>query len=1058
MTPKKALRNTSDLFTISGRFIALALMYLMIIPLMSIGSSAQSSKNLKLQSVDQQKEISPEAQVQIQSLLDEKNSRTPAQQKIDSQLLYAAKMRRGEAITSSVAVVEVNVGADDNGIVTVDISADVTAKLLSRLTEMGVDVLSTSVEYHTLRAQVSLGQLEAIAELPQVRFIMPKQESMTNRIDQSQIQPPASRLSSALSKGAGYGDPKARFQQILDGLTGGSTTDYLPNGYNSVGSANAEGVITHGTYSARGVFNTDGTGIKIGVLSNGVNSLATSQGLGDLGAVTILPGQAGSGDEGTAMLEVIHDIAPGAQLYFAASSNTITQFAQNIRDLRTAGCDIIVDDVFFFAEAPFQDGQVAPVVSSTNGGVVTQAVNDVTAAGALYFSSAGNSGNKNDATSGSWEGDFVSGGTLALAPGGNVQDFDPGAPVNQNNIITLGSAGNPMSLTWSDPLGGSTNDYDFFVLNNAGTAVSTSATNIQNGTQDPFEQVNSNNTTGRRLVILQKTGAQNRFLHINTNRAALTFSTNGTTYGHSHAANAYSTAATPAFSPFSFPVGPLFFSGPFPNAHSATDKVETFSSDGPRRIFFNPNSSAITPLDFSSTGGTLRQKPDITAADGEQVTGVGGFPSPFFGTSCAAPTAAAIAGLMKAANPALTPAQIRTALTTSALDIETAGTDQDAGAGIVMALPALTAASLTGKAFVELNNATATESIGNANGVIEQNEGGTLTLNLKNTGLLNATGITTTLTTTTPNVSITQGSSAYTNLTSGGGAANNTTGYTFKLNNLVPTDLIIDFVLTINYTNGWNPSQVINFKLRTGRLPISTTLDVTAPPTSISYPITASGNQTGRLNLNGVASTCAAAKANPGVNPATGSRAYDSYTFTNPLGVPVCTTVTLTQDKLSNDFVLMTAYAGSFNPAAPSTNYLADWGNGTLYAPMTMSFNVAANQTIVIVIVGNTAGLNGTPYKLDVSGLRLLAPTAVKVSVTGRVIANGQGVKNAAVIMSGSDGAARTAWTNGFGYYRFDEVEAGRSYTFQVTSKRHRFDAQVVTVNDEVTDLNFTGQ
>jgi hypothetical protein len=1059
MTPKKALRNTSDLFNLSGRFIALALVYLMIIPMMSIGSSAQSSKNLNLQTNDQLKDISPDAQVQIQSLLDEKNSRTPAQQKIDSQLLYAAKMRRGESITSSIATLEVNVGADENGIVTVDISADVSAKLLSRLKEIGADILSSSVEYHTLRAQVALDKLEAIAELPQVRFIMPRQESMTSRIDQSRIPPAAPQLYSG--PGGYSANPKARFQQVMSdlmgaGLGGGSTTNYLPNGYNTVGSANAEGVITHGAYSARGAFNTDGTGVKIGVLSNGVTNLAASQGLGDLGAVTVLPGQAGSGDEGTAMLEVIHDIAPGAQLYFAASTNTITQFAQNIRDLRTAGCDIIVDDVFFFAESPFQDGQVAPVVSSTNGGVVTQAVNDVTAAGALYFSSAGNSGNKNDATSGAWEGDFVSGGTLALTPGGNVQDFDPGVAINQNNILTLG-AGNPMSLTWSDPLGGSTNDYDLFVLNNAGTAVSTSATNIQNGTQDPFEQVSTNNTTGRRLVILQKTGAQNRFLHINTNRAALTFSTNGTTYGHSHAANAFSTAATPAFSPFSFPVGPTFFNGPFPNAHSATDKVETFSSDGPRRIFFNPNSSAITPADFSSTGGTLRQKPDITASDGEQVTGVGGFGTPFFGTSCAAPTAAAIAGLIKAANPSLTPAQIRTALTSSALDIETAGTDQDAGAGVVMAVPALTAASLTGKAFIELNSATATESGGNANGVIEQNEGGTLTLNLKNTGLLSATGITTTLTTSTPNVTVTQGSSAYTNLTSLGGSANNTTAYSFQMNNLTPTDLIIDFSLTINYTNGWNASQVINFKLRTGRLPISTTLDASAPPTSTSYPITASGNQTGRLNLNGVASTCGAPKANPGA-AATGSRAYDSYTFTNPLGVPVCTTVTLTQDKQSNDFILMTAYAGSFNPAAPSTNYLADWGNGTLYAPMTMSFNVAANQTIVIVIVGNTAGLTGTPYKLDVSGLRLLAPTAAKVSVTGRVAANGQGVKNAAVTMSGSDGVARRALTNGLGNYRFDDVEVGKTYTFQVSAKRHRFEAQVVTINDETNDLNFDGQ
>ena len=74
-------------------------------------------------------------------------------------------------------------------------------------------------------------------------------------------------------------------------------------------------------------------------LIDGVDGLAMSQGTGDLGAVTVLPGQAGNGNggEGTAMLEIIHDLAPGAQLYFATAFNGLTGFAQNIRDLRAAG-------------------------------------------------------------------------------------------------------------------------------------------------------------------------------------------------------------------------------------------------------------------------------------------------------------------------------------------------------------------------------------------------------------------------------------------------------------------------------------------------------------------------------------------------------------------------------------------------------------------------------------------------------------------------------------------------------------------------------------------------
>jgi hypothetical protein len=1052
---------------LAGLVLCAALVSGMVLLPGSRRASAQSKQN-KANVADQDTKISPEAQLQIQSLIDEKNSRTATQQKIDSQLLFAAKMRSGQTLTAVVPTLEVNVGADNDGVVTVDISGEITPKLLSTLKKMGVKVLGSWAVYHTLRAELSLDQLEAVAALPQVKFIQPKQESTTSRFDQSQIQPAAQPLFTGLTLNPANSSnnnsaPRSRFQNVISelanaGIGDGSSSNFLPNGYNPIGSANAEGVITHGAYSARGAFNTDGTGIKIGVLSNGVVNLAASQATGDLGAVTVIPGQTGTGDEGTAMLEVIHDIAPGAQLYFATGNPTSAQFATNILALRAAGCDIIVDDLFYFAESPFQDGQGPLVVSSTNGGIVTQAVNDVTASGALYFSSAGNSGNKNDATSGTWEGDFVSAGTLALVPGGNVLDFDTSAAVATSDLFTVGTGTAPATLDWSDPLGGSGNDYDLYILNSTLTTVIAVANNVQTGTQDPHEATAVTVAANRRAVVLQKTGAAARFLHLNTNRGALSISTEGTTYGHSQAADAYSVAATPAFMPFAFPVGPTFFFGAYPNQHSTTDKVETFSSDGPRRIFYNADSSAITPGNVSSTGGVLRQKPDLTASDGEQVTGVGGFGSPFYGTSCAAPTLAALAGLMKAANPALTPAQIRTAFTSTALDIETAGTDRDAGAGIAMAVPAMTAAGLTGGAYLELTGYTTADSSGNLNGVVEQGESATLNINLKNTGVLNATGITATLSTSSPNINITQGSSAYSDLTALSGSGNNSTPFTFNVTNFATTDQVIDFTLTINYTNSLLASQAINFQVRTNRLPITTTLDATTPPTSPSYPVTASGNQTGRLNLSGTGtqSTCAALKTNPGAS-ATGARAYDAYTFVNPLGVPVCTTVTLTEGKQENDFLFAVAYLGSYNPAAPATNYLADWGTSNRIIPMPMSFVVPANATVVIVVVGNTAALTGTPYTLDVSGLRLNAPTAAAVTVAGRVVTSaGTGIANTSVKISGSNGFVQTARTNSFGYYHFSGVTAGETYVVSVTAKGYRFTPRVISVNDALTDVDFT--
>src|SRR5207247_10053432 len=122
----------------------------------------------------------------------------------------------------------------------------------------------------------------------------------------------------------------------------------------------------------------------------------------------------------------------------------------------------------------------------------------------------------------------------------------------------------------------------------------------------------------------------------------------------------------------------------------AANPVETFSSDGPRQIFFNADGTPITPGNFSSTGGTVRQKPDIAAADGV-ATATPGF-NPFFGTSAAAPHAAAIAALLLQLRPDIAERGditatnvVRGLFATSALDIEGAGVDIQSGVGIVMA-------------------------------------------------------------------------------------------------------------------------------------------------------------------------------------------------------------------------------------------------------------------------------------------------------------------------------------------------------------------------------------
>lgn len=85
-----------------------------------------------------------------------------------------------------------------------------------------------------------------------------------------------------------------------------------------------------------------------------------------------------------------------------------------------------------------------------------------------------------------------------------------------------------------------------------------------------------------------------------------------------------------------------------------------------------------------------------------------------------------------------------------------------------------------------------------------------------------------------------------------------------------------------------------------------------------------------------------------------------------------------------------------------------------------------------------------------------LAPLAASVSVSGRVTnSEGRSVARAVVTLIDSQGNSRQTLSSSFGYYRFDEVEVGQTYTFTVTAKRYEFQSQVITVNEEIENLNF---
>ena len=441
--------------------------------------------------------------------------------------------------------------------------------------------------------------------------------------------------------------------------------EVIPPGVN-MGSVTTQGDIIHKTADVRLTYGNRGAGMKIGIISNGVDHMVDSQARGDLPANVVVLSNTQGGDEGTAMLEIVYDMVPDANLYFHDNGASTIEFNAAIDELKANGCTVICDDVFFLDEPYFDDGSVASHVSKILSG------NQI-----VYVSSAGNFADNKSYSIGHYQGEFLDGG-------GGYNDFSHGKSTTSKGLYVDLPPGSSVDITlqWDDQFGHSGNDYDLYLSKfqsktNYGDIRSSKL--VQSGTGDPYENIGVTNTGTSTLEcvidVKKKSGVSKTLeLYVQPKNGAILYSNNlvasDSIFGHPAVPDVIAVAAID---------------------QAAPNTIESFSSRGPVTIAYPT--------------AVLRSKPDISGVDNVSVTGVGGFSNPFSGTSASAPHVAAVVAQIWGANPSMTPAQVRSALYSSAVDLGTAGRDTTYGYGradaLAMANLYTPPASITG-----LNNTT----------------------------------------------------------------------------------------------------------------------------------------------------------------------------------------------------------------------------------------------------------------------------------------------------------------------------------------------------------------
>jgi len=374
------------------------------------------------------------------------------------------------------------------------------------------------------------------------------------------------------------------------------------------GSVITEGDAIHNTEIVRNAYGLDGTGINIGVISDGVDSRSSAQLSGDLPpdglGLTVVSNTQG-GDEGTALLEIIYDMVPGANLFFHDYGTDITEFNAAIDNLVDEECDIICDDVGFLFEPFFEDGTIASHISS----VITS--NDI-----IYVSACGNSGGSHHQADFYPLSSFVVNHDFSLGTSPDDNYMYANIPANQDLIVIF---------QWNEFFGASGENYNLGLFSFDDEAYVQVSIDVQDGDDDPLEYLfytpTTSGDTDDYAIVIQKAdeSVEDKIVELYI-------------YPYGTASN-YSNNNIPDDGIFGHPaVEEVVSVGAIDQATPGT--IEYFSSWGPSTI------------EFPTT--EIRQTPKIVGVDGNVISGAGGFGYwdgtnyRFYGTSASAPHIVAV--------------------------------------------------------------------------------------------------------------------------------------------------------------------------------------------------------------------------------------------------------------------------------------------------------------------------------------------------------------------------------------------------------------------------------